>query len=117
MLLFGAYFILHFRSSRLEVFYKKGVLRNFAKLTGKHLCQGLFFIKVASLRQPLESVSSKTRPMTLEYCFILMSLYWLFSGFEFLIFMFVAKPFFLFYYLQTSRKAYGNFYLVPFEFQ
>ena len=23
---------------------KKGVLRNFAKLTGKHLCQSLFFI-------------------------------------------------------------------------
>ena len=27
------------RSSLPEVFYKKGVLRNFAKLTGKHLCQ------------------------------------------------------------------------------
>ena len=27
-----------------------GVLRNFAKLTGKHLCQGLFFNKVAGLR-------------------------------------------------------------------
>ena len=26
-----------------EVFYKKGVLRNFAKFTGKHLCQSLFF--------------------------------------------------------------------------
>ena len=30
---------------------KKGVLRNFAKLTGKHLCQSLFFNKVAGLRQ------------------------------------------------------------------
>ena len=28
---------------------KKGVLRNFAKFTGKHLCQGLFFNKVAGL--------------------------------------------------------------------
>ena len=28
-----------FRSSRPEVFCKKGVLRNFAKFTGKHLCQ------------------------------------------------------------------------------
>ena len=28
----------HFRSSRPEVFNKKGVLRNFAKFTGKHLC-------------------------------------------------------------------------------
>ena len=26
---------------------KKGVLRNFGKLTGKHLCQSLYFIKVA----------------------------------------------------------------------
>ena len=31
------------RSSRPEVFCKKGILRNFAKFTGKHLCQSLFF--------------------------------------------------------------------------
>ena len=35
------------RSSRPEVFCKKGVLRNSAKFTGKHLCQSLFFNKVA----------------------------------------------------------------------
>ena len=35
------------KSSRLEVFFKKGALRNFAKFTGKHLCQSLFFNKVA----------------------------------------------------------------------
>ena len=29
---------------------KKGVLRNFAKFTRKHLCQSLFFNKVAGLR-------------------------------------------------------------------
>ena len=29
---------------------KKGVLRNFTKWTGKHLCQSLFFNKVAGLR-------------------------------------------------------------------
>ena len=29
---------------------KKGILKNFAKFTGKHLCQGLFFSKVAGLR-------------------------------------------------------------------
>ena len=38
------------RSSRPEVFRKKGVLRKFAKFTGKHLCQSLFFNKVAGLR-------------------------------------------------------------------
>ena len=31
------------------MFYKKCVLRNVAKLTGKHLCQSLFFNKVAGL--------------------------------------------------------------------
>ena len=34
-------------SSRPEVFCKEDVLRNFAKFTGKHLCQSLFFEKVA----------------------------------------------------------------------
>ena len=38
------------RSSCPEVFCKKGVLRNFAKFTGKHLCQSLFFNKFAGLR-------------------------------------------------------------------
>ena len=37
------------RSSCPEVFCKKDALRNFAKFTGKHLCQNLFFIKVAGL--------------------------------------------------------------------
>ena len=36
-----------------EVFCRKGILRNFAKFTGKHLCQNLFFNKVASLRLSL----------------------------------------------------------------
>ena len=36
-----------FRSSRPEVFCKKGILRNFAKFTRKHLCQRLSFNKVA----------------------------------------------------------------------
>ena len=30
------------------VFCKKGVVRNFAKFTGKHLCQSLFLNKVAA---------------------------------------------------------------------
>ena len=39
--------VLHLRSRRPEVFCRKGVLRNFTKLTGKHLWQRLFFNKVA----------------------------------------------------------------------
>ena len=38
------------QNSRSEVFCKKFVLRNFAKFTRKHLCQSLFFDKVAILR-------------------------------------------------------------------
>ena len=34
----------------LEVFCEKGVLRNFAKFTGIHLCQSIFLNKVAGLR-------------------------------------------------------------------
>ena len=41
---------LSFRSSLPEALCKKGVLRNFTKLTGKHLCQRLFFNKAAGLR-------------------------------------------------------------------
>ena len=33
-----------------EVFCEKGVLRNFAKLTGKNVCQSLVFNKLAGLR-------------------------------------------------------------------
>ena len=38
------------KSSRPEVFCKKGVVRNFTKFTAKHLYQSLFFNKVAGLR-------------------------------------------------------------------
>ena len=56
-----------FRSSRLEVFCKKGVLRYFAKFTRKHLCQRLFFNKVASLLRTL-SLTEHVRWQFLKYC-------------------------------------------------
>ena len=37
------------RSSHQSCSVTKGVLRNFAKFTGKHLCQNFFFNKVADL--------------------------------------------------------------------
>ena len=52
------------RSSRPEVFCKKDVLRNILKLTGKQLCQGLFFNKVASLCKKRNSGAS----VYSEYC-------------------------------------------------
>ena len=36
------------RSSRTDVFFEKGVLRNFAKFTWKHLCQSLFLIEACN---------------------------------------------------------------------
>ena len=38
------------RSNHQQYSIIKGVLRNFAKFTGKHLCQSFFFNKVADLR-------------------------------------------------------------------
>ena len=38
------------RSGHRRCSVRKGVLRNFAKFTGKRLCQNLFFNKVACLR-------------------------------------------------------------------
>ena len=35
------------RGSNAEAFYKKAVLKNFAKSTGKHLCQSSIFNKIA----------------------------------------------------------------------
>ena len=37
------------RSGRPEMFFTESVLRIFTKFTGKHLCQDLFFNKVAGL--------------------------------------------------------------------
>ena len=41
------------KQSHPKVFCKKGVLENFAKFTGKHLCQSLFFNKVSGLAQSM----------------------------------------------------------------
>ena len=37
------------RVSRWETLCEKGVFKNFAKFTGKHLCRSLFFNKVLGL--------------------------------------------------------------------
>ena len=37
----------YFKSSHQRCSIRKGILRYFAKFTGKHLCQSLFFNKVA----------------------------------------------------------------------
>ena len=37
------------RVSRWETLCEKGVFKNFAKFTGKHLCRSLFFNKILGL--------------------------------------------------------------------
>ena len=49
---------LWFRGSHRRCSVRKGVVRDFAKVTGKHLCQSLVFNKVAGLAQVLEQVIS-----------------------------------------------------------
>ena len=58
-------YISSFRSSRPEVFCKKGVLRNFAKFTGKHLLQAL--IKKETLAQLFSCEFCKISKNTLFY--------------------------------------------------
>ena len=43
------------RNSHRRCSVRKGVLRNFAKFTEKHLCQSLFFNKIAGLSRPQAS--------------------------------------------------------------
>ena len=54
-----------YRSSHPEVFFKKGILKNFAKFTGKRLCYSLFFDKVAGLRPGKEFLA---QVFTCEFC-------------------------------------------------
>ena len=41
---------LKFRSSRSQMFFKIGVLKNFAIVTGKHISWSLFLIKLQGFR-------------------------------------------------------------------
>ena len=57
-----------FRSSRPEVFCEKDVLRNFAKFTGKHLCQSLFFNKVAGGASKFIKKGTLAHVFSSEFC-------------------------------------------------
>ena len=50
LLIYLKYTLVYIQKQPPEVFCEKGVLRNFTKFTRKHLCQSLFFNKVAGLR-------------------------------------------------------------------
>ena len=59
------------RSSHQRCSVIRGVLRNFAKLAGKHLCQSLFFTKVAGLK-PMAcnfiKIETQTQVFFCEFC-------------------------------------------------
>ena len=65
----------NFEGSRPDAFCKKRVLRNFAKFTGKHLCQGLLknFIKKENLAQMFHANFAKF----LRTPFFIEQLWWL----------------------------------------
>ena len=54
------------RSSHQRCSMKKGVLRNFIKFTGKHLCQGLFFNKVEHRIYRTPSVAASSSLMNVK---------------------------------------------------
>ena len=57
-----------YRSSHLEVFYKKGVLRNFAKFAKKLLCKSLFFNKVVGGACNFIKKETLTQVFSCEFC-------------------------------------------------
>ena len=57
----------HIKTPRTEVFCEKGVLGNFAKFTGKHLCQNLFINKVAGLFNFIKK-ETLAQVLSCEFC-------------------------------------------------
>ena len=94
------------RSSRPEVFCEKGVLRNFAKFTGKHLCQSLFLKKLQALRALFkkETLAQVFSCEFFEFSFLTEHLWWL------LLFWTVKWPgdCHFFFFLNFYRKFYWN---------
>ena len=56
-----------YRSSRPEVFCKKVVLRNFGKFVGKHLCQSLYFDKVAGQASNFIKIETLAQVFSCEF--------------------------------------------------
>ena len=56
------------KNEKPDVFCKKSVLRNFAKFTGKHLRQGLYFNKVAGLASNFIKIETMSQVPSCEFC-------------------------------------------------
>ena len=76
-----------FTSNRPKVFCEKGVLKNFAKFTGKHLFQGLVFNKVPKTCNIIKK-EALAQVFSYEFCevfkntFFIEHLWWLLLAFQ-----------------------------------
>ena len=61
-------YMLAARSNHQRCSIKKGVLKNFTKFTGKHLCQRLFFNKVPGQACNFIKKESLTQVFSCEFC-------------------------------------------------
>ena len=59
----------HYRSSRLEVFCRKGFYRSFAELTGKHLKPRLSYFENLRVHRRLSSISKASNKSVWSYVF------------------------------------------------
>ena len=59
---------LFYRSTRPDVFCKKGVLRNLGKFTGKRPCQNFYFNKVAGLACNFIKIETLAQVFSCEFC-------------------------------------------------
>ena len=65
---FQKYFLPQLSEAATEgVLYKKGAPRNFAKFTGKHLCQSLFLIELQTGLQHFKK-ETLAQAVSCEYC-------------------------------------------------
>ena len=91
------------KSSRSQMFFKIGVLKNFAIFTGKHLWRNLFIIKLQAWRPEglqLYQKEAPTQVFSCEYCEILKNPF------------FCRTPLLLCYYLIASLAPQELFNLI-----
>ena len=62
------WYVLTHRSSHQRCSIRKGVLKNFTKFTGKHLCQSLFLIKLKALGLQLYLKRDSGTGVSCEFC-------------------------------------------------
>ena len=65
------------RSSRPGLFFKKGVLKNFAKLAGKYLSQNLFFNKVSGQACIFTKKETLAKVFSCEFCEIFRNIFFI----------------------------------------